>query len=81
MSRTNAIEIRVEDAYQLSLFFPNGSKAEVNLKNRVESCRFCTIVEPEVFKTAHIKDGHIVWQCKDGEFSVHISEILESMLV
>lgn len=64
----------------MELTFENGSAALINLKNRMDSVRFCRICDPLVFLTAKVNGDKICWQCHDGEFSVYVTELLESML-
>lgn len=80
MPNTAVINLIPHDEYQLELTFENGSHALVNLKSRIGSVRFRQICDPLIFATAEINGDKICWHCPDGEFSVYVTELLESML-
>lgn len=80
MQYTAVTDLIICDNYQIKLSFENGSHALVNLKNRIDSVRFRQICDPLIFATAKINGDKICWHCPDGEFSVYVTELLESML-
>lgn len=80
MPNTAVTKIIPRGDYQLEIAFENGSQALVNLKNRIESVRFRQLSNPLVFETAQINGDKICWYCESGEFSVYVTELLESML-
>lgn len=80
MPNTAVKNIIPRGEFQLELTFENGSQALINLKNRMESVRFRQISDPLIFKTAKINGDKICWRFEGGEFSVYVTELLESML-
>ena len=73
------VTLQVLPGYQLRLFFPNGSEAVINMKQRVRAIRFGRLTSLELFQTAHLVDDEVVWD--DGTCCVRasISELLDSM--
>lgn len=73
------ITLRVLPDYQLKLYFPNGSKAIIDMKQRVHAIRFGRLSSPGLFATARLTDGEVVWD--DGTYCVRasINELLDSM--
>jgi hypothetical protein len=67
--------------YRLELTFGNGSKATVNMSQRVRTVRFSRLAAPELFATARAVGEKVVWSDDCGSISVWCSELLESMLL
>lgn len=75
----DGVTLQVLPDYQLKLSFPNGSKAIVDMKQRVRAIRFGRLASPQLFRTARMVDGEVVWD--DGATCVRasINELLDSM--
>ena len=73
------VTLQVLPGYQLRLFFPNGSEAVINLKQRFRAIRVGRVASFGLFQTAHLVDDEVVWD--DGTCCVRasISELLDSM--
>ena len=73
------VTLQVLPRYQLRLSFPNGSIAVVDMRRRVQAVRFGRLASPELFETARLMGGEVVWD--DGEHCVRatINELLDSM--
>lgn len=73
------VTLQVLPNYQLKLSFPNGSKAVVDMSHRVRAIRFGRLSSPELFKTARLVNGEVVWD--NGTYCVRasINELLDSM--
>ena len=76
---TGGITLQVLPNYQIKLCFPNGSQAVINMRHRVHAVRFGRLASPELFVTARLANGEVVWD--DGEHCVRatINELLDSM--
>ena len=76
---TTGITLELLPNYQLKLCFPNGSEAIVDMKPRVHAIRFGRLSSPELFETARLADGEVVWD--NGTYCVRasINELLDSM--
>ena len=76
---TTGITLELLPNYQLKLCFPNGSEAIVDMKQRVHAIRFGRLSSPELFETARLADGEVVWD--NGTYCVRasINELLDSM--
>ena len=75
------INVRPLPDYRIELLFGNGSKAVVNMAQRVQTVRFSRLASPEFFATAKPEGEKIVWSDDSGSLSVWCSELLESMLM
>ena len=75
------ISVRSLPDYRLELTFGNGSRATVNMSQRVRTVRFSKLAAPELFATARAEGERIVWSDGSGSISVWCSELLESMLL
>lgn len=73
------ITLQVLPEYQLKLSFPNGSQAIIDMKHRVRAIRFGRLSSPELFETARLENGEVVWD--NGTYCVRasINELLDSM--
>lgn len=73
------ITLQVLPGYQLKLCFPHGSEAIIDMKQRVRAIRFGRLSSPELFQTARLTDGEVVWD--NGTYCVRasINELLDSM--
>ena len=73
------IRLQVLPDYQLKLYFPNGSEAVINMKQRVRAIRFGRLSSPELFETARLAGDEVVWD--NGTYCVRasINELLDSM--
>lgn len=76
---TGGIELQVLPNYQIKLCFPNGSQAIIDMRRRVHAIRFGRLASPELFGTARLANGEVVWD--DGAHCVRasINELLDSM--
>ena len=73
------VAVQVLPDYQLKLYFPNGSKALINMSKRVQAVRFGRLSDLKLFATARVEGSEVVW--KDGTQCVRasINELLDSM--
>ena len=75
------IKVQPMPDYRLELLFGNGSKAVVNMAQRVRTVRFSRLASPEFFATARPEGEKVIWSDGSGSLSVWCSELLESMLM
>lgn len=75
----SGITLHVLPDYQLKLCFPNGSKAIIDMKQRVHAIRFGRLSSPEMFRTARLVDSEVVWDNGMHCVRASINELLDSM--
>ncbi len=77
---TAVLNMRALPDYKLELSFKNGSKALINMSERVENMRFSAIQDSKDFLTATIVGEEVVWT-REGSIIVKasVNELLDSM--
>ena len=55
------VTLQVLPDYQLKLRFANGSEALINMSHRLRAIRFGRLSSPELFASARLADGEVVW--------------------
>lgn len=73
------VTLQVLPNYQLKLNFPNGSRAVVDMSRRVRAIRFGRLSAPDLFQTARLVDGEVVWDNGVHCVRASINELLDSM--
>ena len=73
------ITLQVLPDYQLKLSFSNGSTAVIDMKQRVRAIRFGRLSSLELFRTARLADGEVVWDNGTHCVRASINELLDSM--
>lgn len=56
------VTLQVLPDYQLKLRFANGSEALINMSHRLRAIRFGRLSSPELFASARLADGEVVWE-------------------
>lgn len=67
--------------FRLEMEFRNGSKALVNLENRVRTVRFHELSSAELFASAKAVGDKVVWSDGVRTFGVYCNEILDAMMM
>ena len=76
---TPEVTLQVLPEYQLKLNFPNGSKATIDMKRRIQAVRFGRLSSPELFCTARLVGSEVVWGTGAHSIRASISELLDAM--
>ena len=73
------VTLQVLPNYQLRLSFANGSEALINMSHRLHAIRFGRLSSPELFATARLADGEVVWENGNCCVRASINELLDTM--
>ena len=75
------VAVRPLRDFHLEMEFSNGSRAIVNMENRIRSIRFARLASSDFFASAKAEGDRIVWSDGATSFSVYCNEILDTLLM